>query len=104
MNKPIVISKQAFNQAEMKDKGIEKIPRFLDQELGLDVKCPKCKNDVNFQIFCEMDLISFNSVIDHLNQIWRIEAPNFGPMKIKELKCLSCGTKDDLDKFKGNIK
>ena len=68
-------------------------PLFLSEQLGENFKCSKCKNKINFQIFYEVELISTNVVFDYYNKIWRIEAPNLGPLKIKDIKCLNCQTK-----------
>jgi hypothetical protein len=98
-----ILKTEAFQKSENIGKGFEKIPLFLDSELGIELKCPKCRNRTNFQIFINVELMSFNALIDYYNKIWRIETPNLGPVKIKDIKCLNCGIKDSEVKFeRGN--
>ena len=94
-----LLKSEAFKQSEMNNQGFERIPRFLDDELGIDLECPKCKNKIYFQIFMDVELMSVNTVIDYYNKIWRIETPNVGPLKIKDIKCLTCGNKDSETKL-----
>lgn len=96
--KPL-LKTEAFRQSENTGQGFERIPLFLDTELGINLECPKCKNKINFQIFVDVELMSINAVIDHYNKIWRIETPNVGPLKIKDIKCLNCGNKNSEIKF-----
>ena len=84
-------SKELFDKAEKTYSSIERLPPFLKHELGLDLFCEKCKNTINFQIFCTTDLIAINGIVDDNNKIWRIENPSFGPLTIKNVKCLNCG-------------
>lgn len=96
---PGILRTEIFKNAEKTGQGFDKIPIFLDSKLGIDVKCPKCSNKTNFQIFLDVELMSINTMIDHYYKIWRIETPNLGVLKIKELKCLSCGFKNIESEF-----
>lgn len=88
------ISKQeTFKNSEKIGNSFEKLPIFLHEKLGENFECPNCHNKMNFQIFYESELISTNVVFDYYNKIWRIESPNLGPLKIKDIKCLNCHIK-----------
>lgn len=67
---------------------IEKIPSLIENELG-DFVCPNCNSKGNFQFFVESDIISFQGVYDK-KKGWRITKPKYGPLKIKQVKCLEC--------------
>lgn len=95
-----ILKSEIFKNAEKNTQGFERISFFLENELGIDLECPKCKNKTNFQIFLNTELMSINTIIDHYNKVWRIETPNVGPLKIKDIKCLNCGNKDSEIKFK----
>lgn len=82
-----------------KDSWIEQIPYLLDSKFGMKLECPKCHNKIYFKVFFESELISTNAVIDNYNKIWRIETPNIGVLKIKDIKCTSCGIKNSEKEF-----
>ena len=67
---------------------IEHIPSFIESKIG-DLTCQHCNSKGNFQFFINSDIISFHGIFDK-NKGWRITKPKFGPLKIKEIKCLSC--------------
>lgn len=94
-----VLRTEIFKNSENVGQGFDKIPLFLDSKLGVNLECPKCNNRVNFQVFFDVELIATNAMIDHYNKIWRIETPNLGVLKIKDVKCLSCGIKNSEMEF-----
>ena len=96
---PKILKSEIFQKTEHIGKGFDNLPLFLDSELGTDFICPRCKNKVNFQIFLDVELMSINALFDYSNQIWRIETPNLGPIKIKDIKCLNCGLKNSDVRF-----
>lgn len=87
-----------FKQKE-KNNWIEQIPYLLDAKFGIKLECPKCHNKIYFQVFIESELISTQAIIDNYNKIWRIETPNIGVMKIKDIKCTTCGIKNSEKEF-----
>ena len=94
-----VLRTEVFQKSENIGQGFDKIPRFLDSKLGTNLECPKCHNKTNFQIFFDVELMSANAIIDYPSKIWRIETPNIGVLKIKDIKCLSCGIKNTEMEF-----
>lgn len=92
------IKKEIFQKSENIGGSFEKLPRFLNENLGKEIKCPKCNNKNRFQIFFDVELMSINTYLD--KGLWRIDSPSMGPIKIKNIKCLSCGEKGKEEDFK----
>lgn len=67
---------------------IENIPTFIEEQIG-DFVCPNCNSKENFQFFVESDIISFHGIYDK-KKGWRITKPKYGPLKIKQIRCLEC--------------
>lgn len=88
-----------FKYSENIGKGFDQIPIFLENKLGMNLKCPNCSNKQRFQMFLNVELMSINTVLDQKSQVWRIEVPNLGVLKIKDIKCLSCGFKQTEKDF-----
>lgn len=97
---PKVKKEDLYRKAEHIAKGFDYIPMFLENELGLNFKCPKCKNGLHFQVILDTSLLAANCILDHLNKIWRVEKPSVNITGIQTIKCLECGYKEKVDIFK----
>jgi len=91
-----------YNNSQKTERGFDQIPSLLEKQLKDTFECKKCHNKINFQFFINTELISVNAVFDKNNDLWRIETPNLGLLKIKDIKCLKCGAKFDISEIKND--